>query len=62
MKNSNAVPDNHLFKLGFANAPDSVKADAYFLADITDGDTLFYSGRDFIGEGSGPIGKGMLQL
>lgn len=60
--NSNEVPDNHIFKIGFIHPPDSVKATDYFLVDVTDGDTLFYAGRDFSGVGSGPIGKGLLPV
>lgn len=62
IKNSNSVPDNHLFKLGFSHPPDSVKAIEYFLIDQTSADTLFLNGRDFVGEGSGPIGKGLLTI
>ena len=63
VKNSNAVPNNHIFKLGFSHSPDSVKASDYFLIDLTSGnDTLFFTGRDFVGDGSGPIGKGLLPI
>jgi len=60
VKNSNLIPDNHLFKVGFSHPPDSIKADEYHLIDITEGDTLYTSGKDFVAEGSGPIGKGLL--
>lgn len=62
VKNSNEVPNNHLFKLGFTHPPDSVKATDYFLVDTFENDTLFFNGRDFTAEGSGPIGKGMLAV
>jgi hypothetical protein len=61
--NSAIVPDDHLFRIGFAAAsPDSVLANAYSLTDSTDHRALFRSGRDFHAGGTGPVGEGLLPL
>jgi hypothetical protein len=58
--NSDLVPDNHDFKIVFLNHKDSITAENYGLIDITANDTLFLTGKDFNGEGRGPVGKGIL--
>jgi hypothetical protein len=61
--NSGLVPDGHLFKIAFA-APgeDSIRATSYSLIDSTTHEILFETGRDLDGEGSGPVGAGLLPL
>lgn len=58
--NSELVPDNHNFEIQFSNPRDSIHAQNYSLIDVTDRDTLFITGSDFLGEASGPVGKGLL--
>jgi hypothetical protein len=61
--NSNLVPDDHLFKIAFATlAPDSISATSYALVDSTTGEVIFETGRDFDGEGIGPVGSGLLPI
>ena len=61
--NSTQVPDNHVFKVLFANSsPDSVRAEWYMLVDSTTADTLFDTGRDFAGAGTGPVAVGLLPI
>ncbi|MEW6702643.1 MAG: hypothetical protein AB1298_07975 [Bacteroidota bacterium] len=60
--NSQLVPENHLFEINFSNPDDSVSASYYKLVNITANDTLFYFGKDFNGEGTGPIGSGILPI
>ena len=62
VKNSAIVPDNHTFQIDFTNSKDSVRAQYYRLIDVTDKDTLFSFGADLIGEGIGPIAKGILPI
>jgi hypothetical protein len=60
---SSQIPDSHLFKLTFATpSPDSIRATSYALIDSTTGTTLFSHGSDLDGEGSGPVGDGMLPI
>ncbi|MFA3783947.1 hypothetical protein ABRY23_12880 [Melioribacteraceae bacterium 4301-Me] len=60
--NSKLVPQDHLFEIGFTHPQDSVQASYYYLTDLTTGDTLFYFGKDFNGEGRGPVGDGLLPV
>jgi hypothetical protein len=61
--NSTEVPDGHVFKVIFANSSaDSIRATSYALVDSTTGDTLFESGRDFAGAGTGPVAAGLLPI
>jgi hypothetical protein len=62
VKNSNLVPNDHIFKIEFFNPTDSVKATSYSLIDETAGDTLFKTGTDFSGLGIGPVAKGVLPV
>ncbi len=57
--NSAAVPDGHTFRLTFEGSADSVRAEGYTLTDLTTGEVLFEDGRDFTGEGGGPVGAGV---
>jgi hypothetical protein len=56
---SKRVPENHLFKLTFNANSDQVLANSYNLIDSTTGETVFKSGTDFTGLGSGITGKGV---
>lgn len=56
------VPDNHLFEIRFYNNPDSVRAQSYMLIDKTAGDTLYKTGNDLIGNGTGQVGLGLLPI
>ena len=49
VKNSELVPENHLFEINFANPKDSVRAQSYSLIDKTDNDTLYKTGSDLDG-------------
>ncbi len=61
--NSDLVPDGHDFRLDFAVPhPDSLRASRYTLTDETTGEVLFEEGRDFLGQGIGPVGKGLLPV
>ena len=60
--NSKLVPDNHTFEIHFYGNPDSVRAQYYRMIDVTKGDTLFNNGEDLSGEGTGPIGAGILPI
>jgi hypothetical protein len=61
--NSTLVPDGHLFRVAFASAhPDSFRATSYSLADSTTQTVLFESGNDFVGDGVGPVGAGLLPV
>ncbi len=60
--NSEFVPDNHTFAVIFENPNDSVRAQSYLLVDETMADTLFAFGEDFVGEGSGPSGSGIMPI
>ncbi|MCX6151197.1 MAG: hypothetical protein NTX22_11775 [Ignavibacteriales bacterium] len=62
VKNSQLVPDNHTFEIGFSNPVDSIKAEHYYLADLSKLDTLFFTGADFEGAGTGPLGNGLLPI
>ena len=60
---SDSVRAGHVYKLVFlAGGPDSIHADRYALIDSTARDTLFKSGVDFDGAGTGPIGSGLLPV
>lgn len=61
--NGNLVPDDHLMAVTFQTShPESVRAESYTLRDSTDQVTLFTTGRDLEGEGSGPVGAGLLPV
>jgi hypothetical protein len=61
--NSDLVPDDHLFAIRFLTPhPDSLHARAYILRDSTKHETIFATGRDLIGEGSGPTGQGLFPV
>jgi hypothetical protein len=60
--NSNLVPDAHLMALGFYAHPDSVRAQSYWLRDSTTHEMLFETGRDLQGQGTGPVGGGLLPI
>jgi hypothetical protein len=61
--NSDIVPNNHLFKISYTTpSPDSIRARAYTLTDSTTGEVIFETGDDFNGEGSGPVGSGLLPV
>ena len=59
---SGVVPDGHTFRIDFAGDPDSVRANTYRLTDVTDGTVIFEGGEDFVGEGTGPVGAGLLPI
>jgi hypothetical protein len=56
------VPDDHLMKIAFDSHPDSVHAETYVLVDSTTHEVFFRSGRDFDGQGIGPVGAGLLPV
>ncbi|MGA7306878.1 MAG: hypothetical protein WBW88_18540 [Rhodothermales bacterium] len=56
------VPDGHTFEITFKGFADSVRAETYEMADATTGGLLFDLGRDLAGEGSGPVGLGVLPV
>ncbi|MDP4116558.1 MAG: hypothetical protein Q8903_10500, partial [Bacteroidota bacterium] len=60
--NPELVPDNQIYKIVFNNPGDSVKAVQYSLINTTKGDTIFATGTDFGGVGSGPVGTGLLPI
>jgi hypothetical protein len=60
--NSDLVPDGHDFRIDFTHEPNEVKASAYRLIDVTEGDTLFEYGADFAGLGTGPVAAGLLPI
>lgn len=60
--NSTLVPENHTLSLNFESSEDSVRAQTYFLLDVTAGDTLFINGEDLLGKGTGPSGAGILPI
>ncbi len=61
--NSSLVPDDHLFRLTFETpSPDSLRARSYALTDATTNEILFETGLDFLGEGIGPVGSGLLPV
>jgi hypothetical protein len=60
--NSELVPDNHVFRIEFVHSDDSVRAQSYLMVDETAGDTLFIFGEDLNGEGTGPVGAGILPI
>ena len=62
VKNSNQVPDDHIFNITFTSPADSVRATAYSLIDTFNNDTLFTTGNDFDGLGRGPVGAGLLPI
>ncbi|MFH0735216.1 MAG: hypothetical protein V1773_12265 [bacterium] len=62
VKNSELVPENHLFEISFANSKDSVRAQSYTLVDKTANDTLFKTGSDLDGLGVGQVGSGLLPV
>jgi len=59
MLNSEAVPDEHTFRITFEGFADSVRASTYTLTDATTGAVLFEAGNDFDGEARGPVGAGL---
>jgi len=64
--NSALVPDRHRLAVRFIAHSDSVHAQTYALVDTTpgaaSGTVYFENGRDFAGEGIGPIGAGLLPV
>jgi hypothetical protein len=61
--NSTIVPDDHQYRISFtAPSPDSLRARAYTLTDLTTGLVHFETGRDFAGQGVGPVGSGLLPI
>ncbi|MBN1826010.1 MAG: hypothetical protein JW958_07075 [Candidatus Eisenbacteria bacterium] len=61
--NSNLVPDEHVFEIRFKTpSEDSLRAISYSLVDSTEGRTVFSRGMDLNGEGTGPVGDGMLPV
>ncbi len=60
--NSAIVPDDHLFAIGFISPPDSVLSTSYYMRDSTAHELVFSGGTDFIGEGVGPTGDGLLPV
>ncbi len=60
--NSNLVPEDHLFVLGFDSSQDSVRAQSYWLRDSTAHQMFFDSGHDLLGKGVGPVGSGVLPV
>lgn len=60
--NPAVVPNDHTFELRFFSPEDSVHATNYGLFDVSSDDTLFLYGKDFDGEGRGPIGGGVLPV
>lgn len=61
--NSMIVPDDHQYRVNFVTpGPDSLRARAYTLTDLTTGELLFASGTDFDGLGIGPVGAGLLPI
>jgi hypothetical protein len=59
VKNSALVPDHHIFKIVFKAPDDSVHASTYSLIDSTTGATIFQTGSDFLGAGTGITGSGL---
>ncbi len=57
--NDRLVPDGTEFRITFQGSADSARADSYSLVDETTGTVLFDLGRDFEGEGTGPVGAGL---
>lgn len=61
--NSTIVPDDHVFRLTFTTpSADSLRARAYTLTDTTTGEILFETGSDFLGQGIGAVGSGLLPI
>ncbi len=61
--NSTIVPDDHQFRISFTTpSPDSLRARAYTLTDVTADEMLFETGDDFLGMGIGPVGAGLLPI
>lgn len=61
--NSALVPENHLYAITFTvNDSDSVRAEQYVLRDSTAHTTLFRFGSDLDGQGTGPVGDGLLPV
>ncbi|NNE08872.1 MAG: T9SS type A sorting domain-containing protein [Gemmatimonadetes bacterium] len=60
--NSEAVPDDHEFKIRFNGSADSIRATSYYLTDETSGKEVLTRGTDLAGEGSGPVGLGILPI
>ncbi|MFO7654303.1 MAG: hypothetical protein R6X25_10840 [Candidatus Krumholzibacteriia bacterium] len=61
--NSGLVPDEHVFRVTFAPPhPDSLRAARYMLTDATSDSILFEAGRDLAGQGTGPVGAGLLPV
>ena len=61
--NSDVVPEGHLLALTFSvPAPESLRATTYSLRDSTAHRTLFRTGRDLLGRGTGPVGAGVLPI
>ncbi|MEM6286984.1 MAG: hypothetical protein AAF845_07490 [Bacteroidota bacterium] len=57
--NSDVVPEDNTFRLEFAGSADSVAAETYALTNVTTGEVIIEEGRDFTGEGSGPVALGV---
>lgn len=61
--NSTLVPDGHEIQISFANAsPESIRATSYSMFNETSGKTEITRGKDLAGEGSGPVGLGLLPI
>ncbi|MBX2821747.1 MAG: hypothetical protein KTR29_18765 [Rhodothermaceae bacterium] len=58
--NSDLVPDNERFRIEFVGEADSIRASGYNLINESAGDVLYEQGSDLGGEGTGPIGEGLL--
>ncbi len=59
--NSDLVPDDHLFSISFQPAgPESLRAASYTLRDSSEHVTIYSTGRDLQGKGTGPVGSGLL--
>jgi len=61
--NSNLVPDGHTFRINFATpSPDSLRARRYTLYNVTADSLVFENGNDFLGQGEGSVGSGLLPI
>ncbi len=61
--NSGLVPDGHKYRITFRTpSPDSLRATTYSLHDSTLSQTEFQRGLDLAGEGTGPVGAGLLPV
>ena len=56
------VPDGEMFRIDFQGASDSIRAVSYSLTNVTTGEVLFENGSDLGGQGTGPVGSGLLPI